>query len=63
VFLAIAVDNLADADALNENDEAKDDGLEPADNDDVDYQVRSAADGVARMDPRDALAHRCGRSV
>jgi len=39
VFLAIAVDNLADADALGEN-EAKDDAAE-ADADDVVYEVRA----------------------
>jgi len=38
VFLAIAVDNLADADALGEND-AKDDAAD-ADADGVVYEVR-----------------------
>jgi len=40
VFLAIAVDNLADADALGDN-EAKDDDADDVDADDVVYEVRS----------------------
>jgi len=39
VFLAIAVDNLADADALGENEEAKDDDSPEVDADDVVYEV------------------------
>ena len=40
MFLAIAVDNLADADALGEN-EAKEDEAAEQDNDAVVYEVRS----------------------